>query len=467
MSLSDLIGFIAVISCLEVGVVFVIIYARITRRNAELLFSVLALCLGGMCWAGLMEAVSDNRVLALQYLRLQYVCGFAATTFFIHFVWQAVREPVHCSVVILTYLLGICCAVFASSDLFLRLPPGELPLRAADARGPLFALFAPLLILGATAAWITLLRGLRLSRDTAFAPLTSNLSFVAFGGGVVLLAAASIVGVLLLFPSLHLPVNPLPLAVTVFCLFIASALGREVLRGESEKKRLAELVRFREQAIRDIAHEIKNPLAGIEKAIAAAVLAIRRGLEAGGQVELLETGAEACKRLLRLLNNMLDTARMEAGRDVEVHLEETDLPQLVQSVISFHAQTTPERRIHLESELQNPRLRVDDDKVYQVVANLVHNAVKYSPDGGEVVVRLCEQNNEVRISVADHGLGMTAEQQSRLFQPFERAVDPTRKITGTGIGLHLVKRLVEAHGGRISVETEQGKGTTVTIALPK
>lgn len=467
MSASALVSLIALVFCLQVAMVFALVYVRVTRRSVDFLFALFAFSLGALCWAAMEEAIARESVVALFYLRMQYATAFVATALFSHFVWIAVKESVHPVILSLTYSLGVVCAGLSLTNLFLRFPAGHLPMQAANARGPLFPLLAGVLILCAAAAWANLLRGLKLSRDTAFAPITSNLPSVLIGGGAVLIVGGMIVVVVLFFPGLRLPVNPLPLAVMLFCLLIGSSLGREVVRGETEKRRLSENVRFREQTIRDLAHEIKNPLSGIEKAVTAVGRGLHRGVEATSLIELLNMSADSCRRLTRLMNNMLDTARLEAGRELELRREATDLRELAESAIEPHRASAPRHQFSLLSQLSCSSIRTDGDKVYQVLSNLIHNAVKYSPEGGQVTVRLWDETDEVRVSVTDEGVGMTPEQQERLFQPFERVVDPNRKIVGTGIGLHLVKQLVEAHGGRISVESEYGSGTTFTVSLPR
>ena len=114
------------------------------------------------------------------------------------------------------------------------------------------------------------------------------------------------------------------------------------------------------------------------------------------------------------------------------------------------------------------RLRADTTRVTQAVANLINNAIKYSPEGGEIVVKLEEDMNEVVIIVSDHGLGIPKEVQGRLFQPFYRVQSvETRGIDGLGLGLALTKAIVDAHGGRIWVESQVGEGSTFYVAIPK
>lgn len=250
-----------------------------------------------------------------------------------------------------------------------------------------------------------------------------------------------------------------------FCALTAVALGEETLRSESEKRRLADSVRLREEAVRDVAHELRNPLTVIQGTVATVRHTKERGLDPETERELLATCEETCQRLTRLLNNMLDTARMESGRELELRVEETNVPALAEAVLASLRRMSSSHRLTLESTLHSRSATVDADKLFQILTNLIHNAIKYSPNGGDVIVRLWEENGSLRFSVSDQGIGMTPEQQARLFQPFERVVDRDRNITGTGIGLHLVKRLVEAHGGTILVNSEYGKGTAIHFSL--
>lgn len=165
------------------------------------------------------------------------------------------------------------------------------------------------------------------------------------------------------------------------------------------------------------------------------------------------------------IQGAMQTAARGAGRPLELRLEKTNVPALVESVLELHRKDSSPHRLQFQCELPAPVVTLDADKLHQILFNLVSNALKYSPQGGDVTVRAWEQNNELHFNVRDQGIGMTPEQQARLFEPFERVVDPDRKITGTGIGLHLVKQLVEAHGGRIGVESEYGRGSVFTFTL--
>jgi signal transduction histidine kinase len=113
-------------------------------------------------------------------------------------------------------------------------------------------------------------------------------------------------------------------------------------------------------------------------------------------------------------------------------------------------------------------IRVDATRVSQAVSNLLSNAVKYSPKGGEIVVKLEESTKEVVINISDQGVGIPADKVERLSQPFYRVEEPeTKQVEGLGLGLALVRSIVEAHGGKIWVKSEPGKGSTFSFSLPK
>lgn len=467
MPLRTFVPLIAAMLCLEVSIIFAVLYAKVSRRKADLLFSVVSLCLAWMTWASFKYDGTVAPFDCLFWLRMQYVGAVAAVVVFVHFVSVIVNQPMRPAGLVLTYLIGAALIAFTCSDLFLCLPSGRYDIHhfATECQGPLFPLFAPLLIVGAFVAWLKLMHSFHQQRETGFAPLAAHVRFIFLSGVLIIIAGAAVVIVVTFFRDFSIPVSPHSFAVVIFCVFTAIALGKETLRSEAEKKRLAELVQFRNQAVRDVAHELRNPLAAIQGTMQTISRGMERGVEPTKQRELLDMGVDACKRLTRLLNNMLDTARLEAGRQLELRLEKTNVPALVASVLELHRKDSSPHRLQLQCELATSIVSLDADKLHQILFNLVNNAIKYSPQGGDVTVCVWEQNNELHFSVRDQGIGMTPEQQAQLFQPFERVVNPDRKITGTGIGLCLVKQLVEAHGGRIWVESTYGKGSVFTFTF--
>lgn len=469
MRFASAVTLIAAFSCLEVSIIFAVLCVKVSRRKSDLLFSMLSLCFAWTLGCHLMfEQATEPRSL-LFWLRMIYVGRFAALSVLLHFVSLTRQRPLHPILLGLNYVLGAVLSAVACTAVFFRLPSaaGEVSPAsfAAQAHGPLYLLF-PLMLLLILGAWLKLMRAPQHQRETAFAPLAARAPSL-FASVVIVLVAAIVTIPVAVLPHFVFPVNPLSVAMMVFCLFTAVALGTETFRSVSEMQRLAQLVQYRDQAVRDVAHELRNPLTIVHGTVATVRHGMDRGLDEVSQREMLEICVETCRRLTRLVNNMLDTARMESGFLPEVRVEETDVPALVESVLTSHRATTSAHQLQLHYELPTVTMPVDADKLYQILSNLVHNAIKYSPQGGDVTVRLWAEDGEMHFSVSDQGIGITPEQQARLFQPFERVVDPERKITGTGIGLHLVKRLIEAHGGRIWVQSAQGRGSTFTFALPR
>jgi signal transduction histidine kinase len=229
---------------------------------------------------------------------------------------------------------------------------------------------------------------------------------------------------------------------------------------------LEELSRLKSEFISIASHELRTPLTGIL-----------------GFSELLSTGAiteddqrqryqrmvyEQAEQLAALVDNLLDVSRIEAGR-VQLHSTAIDLEEVVRSVLEPIRAAAPLHALSAEIEPPARRLHADAGKVRQVLVNLVGNAVKYSPAGGAVTVvaRSESATGLVRISVADQGLGIPPELRDRVFDRFQRVdTADTRGIRGTGLGLYIVKELVELHGGRVELESEVGRGSTFHVTLP-
>jgi len=468
LAFGALFPFAAAFSCLEVAIVFAVLYRQVSRRRADLVFSGLSLCVAAMLTCDFLYSVIEGASRRLVWLRAEHCVAILTVAVFLHFVSVVAGKALPRPVLALNYALGLTLAAVPWSDLYLSLPSKveEGASFTSQARGPLWPLFYVVLAL-AVWGWTRMATAFWRRENTALGTLTGSAPYLLLGYGLIIAGGACVAVRAVFLPRVGLPMSPHSVAVVFLCLLTALALGREALHSERERRRLAELVRFRDQAVRDVAHELKNPLAAIQGAAMTIARGLERGLEVAAEQEMAQMCIETCQRLMRLLNNMLDTARIEAGREVELRLQETDLLEPVEAIVASQRLTTATHEFRLESELAGTVLPVDADKLWQILTNLIDNAIKYSPAGGQVTVRLYERDGDVCFSVSDEGIGMTPEQQTRLFQPFERVVDPGRKITGTGIGLHLVKRLVDIHGGRIWVESAYGKGSTFTVALPK
>ena len=174
------------------------------------------------------------------------------------------------------------------------------------------------------------------------------------------------------------------------------------------------------------------------------------------------------KHLLSLLNDILDLSKIEAGK-MTLDLEKTDIPLLFERSLSIVKERALIHNIKLNLDTKEDvrQIYVDTRKLKQVIYNLLSNAVKFTPDGGRIYVKVKRVSNLLEFSVADTGIGISKKNIIRLFQPFVQLESSlNRKHEGTGLGLSLVKRIVELHGGSVKVKSELGKGSCFTVRIP-
>ena len=298
-------------------------------------------------------------------------------------------------------------------------------------------------------------------------------------GGLIGLAIALALGTILL-RQLTIPLRELTLATER----IASGdLERRVrVRSRDELGRLGEAFNrmaaslkrseeLRRRMIADISHELRTPLTVIRGGLEA----LRDGVFSPTSERLAELDEEA--RLLdRLVEDLHELALAEAG---ELRLERgpTDLVKLIERLAGRVRGRLEKRGIELKVELPPglPKLELDSDRIEQVLHNLLANAERYTPEGGRITISVEDRPEEVLVSVTDTGKGISPEELPYIFERFyrgggslsHRAAPRGRGRGGAGLGLAIAKGLVEAHGGRIWAESEPGKGTKVSFALPK
>ena len=204
-------------------------------------------------------------------------------------------------------------------------------------------------------------------------------------------------------------------------------------------------------------HELRNPVTGIR---ANAQLMRRRARYSERAVDAIVAQAD---RLGRLIDDLLLASQIEADR-LELRVADTDLAAEARAA----AEAARAERTSLRAEVPPEPLVVlaDQQRLRQVLANLLTNAIKYSPDGSEVVLRVTRADGEARMAVIDHGVGIPPEALPHLFDRFFRAEGAAARAQGLGLGLYITRRIVEGHGGTIGVESELGRGSTFTVVLP-
>jgi len=230
------------------------------------------------------------------------------------------------------------------------------------------------------------------------------------------------------------------------------------------------LLRFDQQKthfISTAAHELRTPLASVLGYTEALLDAGEYGgFDRAQQLDFLREIYSRGETLSRLIDDLFDISRIQQGDDLSLEMEEGDLALLAERLVRQFALLGKKHRFVFQNRSEGRFCCFDRTRLTQVLENLLTNAVKYSPQGGEIVVSLSDEAHELRLQVSDHGVGMTREQLARVFDRFYRADMSDTAVGGLGLGMSIVKQIIDAHGGRIEVESTLGEGTHVSIWLP-
>jgi signal transduction histidine kinase len=256
-----------------------------------------------------------------------------------------------------------------------------------------------------------------------------------------------------------------------FLIAVAQQIGLALDRDAAQNRALAALadvrlaLQGRDTFISTASHELRNPIGALTLRLGILEKLVSRNAEKTQIANHLESTRHQVERLNRLVENLLDASRIKAGRLV-LELENLDLSAVLGEVVAREQVAWAREGCNLTLRSGGPivgrwdRLRLD-----QVITNLLSNALKYGL-GNPVEVVLEADARRAKLSVRDHGIGIAPEDRARIFQPFERAVDP-RSFRGLGLGLWIVRQIVEAMGGTIRVESVVGAGSTFTVELPR
>jgi signal transduction histidine kinase len=231
---------------------------------------------------------------------------------------------------------------------------------------------------------------------------------------------------------------------------------------------LKELDKMKSEFIAMVTHELRAPIAAVEQQLTV-ILNKMAGEVTQKQEQLLSRAKQRTKGLLDLIKDLLDLSKIEAGKMVQ-YKEPLYLQEVIQRVVELMRAQAENKKIDLRFSppSQPSMIHADRNSMDGIFSNLISNAIKYTPEGGSVFVELGEEGGFVKASVSDTGIGIKREDLSRIFDKFYRVKSSeTRQIVGTGLGLSIVKSIVDAHLGSISVESEEGGGTTFIVFLPK
>ncbi len=253
-------------------------------------------------------------------------------------------------------------------------------------------------------------------------------------------------------------------------------------------EQLKQLDEMKRDFISSVTHELRSPLAAIESYInmmlkqlevgQSPLHPLRRGGEERGEFDWKDNFLRVKKNTIRLgrfINDLLDVAKIEAGK-LDVKLMNMDYLPVVKDIVELFVPKAAEQKIKLGYEIENniPRVYGDEDRLRQVITNLIGNALKFTPEGGEIKVNVrtnkAGDKNIIETSVSDTGYGIPLDMIDRIFSKFEQVKshrDIVKGQKGTGLGLTIAKAIVEMHGGKIRVESVVNKGTTFFFTLPR
>ena len=216
-----------------------------------------------------------------------------------------------------------------------------------------------------------------------------------------------------------------------------------------------------------VSHELKSPLSSLLMQISV-VLDGLAGELTPKQSDLLGKAKEKTKGMITLVNDILDYRRIQEGKSIQ-KIESLDFAEILQRTIELMHLSAEEKGLRLTCEIEEalPSFNGDRGGVEAIFVNLISNAIKYTPKGGHVNVTLNKVGKHIRFKVVDNGIGIPPEDIDRIFEKFYRIkTEQTRSIAGSGLGLSIVKGIVDAHNSAIHVESEVGKGTTFVVSLP-
>jgi len=251
---------------------------------------------------------------------------------------------------------------------------------------------------------------------------------------------------------------------TLSIAFVLMILGYSIVNGF---EKLAEANRLKTEFVNIVAHQLRTPLSAIRWSVGFLLggKATRLNSQQYEQIELIQSNV---KRLIRLVDDLLDVSRVEQGRIV-LKKEKIDLGELAKEMIEQYSSyaRASDISLKLKAEKKLPLISADSEKIKIVLQNLIDNAIRYSKKSGKVQIKLSKENGYIKCEVKDNGVGIPKNEQKYIFRKFFRSSNILRRQTrGTGLGLFITKAFINLHNGRIGFKSEENKGSVFWFELP-
>ncbi len=241
---------------------------------------------------------------------------------------------------------------------------------------------------------------------------------------------------------------------------------RDVTERKKAERDLKELVEVKSQFISTVSHELRTPLSSMKEAVTI-VSDEMAGEINEEQRNFLNIAKRNAERLSRLIDEFLDFQKLSANK-MRFDIQDNNVKEVIEDAYNTMAPYAKKKKVHLFTDIDGnlPKARLDSDRIIQVLTNLISNAIKFTPENGQVSVKAQRQGEDLAIRISDTGMGIPEEDLPKIFEQFYRVNNPKQKVKGTGLGLAIVRKIIEAHNARIEVESQISKGTTFTIFLP-
>ena len=472
------------LTCLEFSLVFPLLFFYVSRRRIDLVFGALSFCLGMMIWSTYRLEYARQALEGLFWYRTQLISVAFAVATALHFVGKVSLAPISEKQYRAIYGIAGCMTISVFHPALLHLPVAQVPTRDFDnaMAGVAFPLYFLFVFAGGIGLCLLVYSAMQRSRHFVASGISDAPPFM--GLLVWLLISFVLIlgaGIVEFLQALDIPskewdfwINPRALAALIFCFTTAWNLAKQIVAGEKQKSQWQLTAQTRLEATNHIHHQVRNALIGIERPLLTILESDAKNLTlSNADHRRLNRAVEATHHLYQTLDVALNLARVEVGEPLNLGKKESIfiepfLRQTCRSLIEPEASKTGRKReVRFESEENLPACLVHSDALREVCVALLENALKYSPAGSPLAIRVTLQYNSLWVSITDRGCGVLPTERERIFTRYRGTQSGMTPVEGTGLGLPLARCYVGAWGGAIWVESEgAGRGSSFCFTIP-